>query len=105
MLGGRAIVVVQAVQDWPCNEPPARRSGLGQRRVRVRDSVDALMHAGVVVPAVDVLAEDGAQLSLVPDEDVVEDFLTECAHEPADFGLWIWDCGLIESGRAGSMSV
>ena len=69
--GDQAVVIVEPAADGPGDEFPVRRLLTGQLRVRVGNPVDALVDAGVVVPVVDVLVDDGTKLSFVPDQDAV----------------------------------
>ena len=56
-LGCKAVVVVQAIQDGDCYEPSPGRDRTGQRRIRIRYSVQTLVNSAVVVPG-DELSKD-----------------------------------------------
>lgn len=84
-----AIIVVQAVEHRPCNEPAVGGLGCCELRVRVGDAVNALVDASSVEPA-DVLGQDGPQLPLVPDEDPVEQLAAQGADEALDMRLCVW---------------
>jgi hypothetical protein len=88
--------VVQAVEDRTCDELAVGRIGRGQFGVRVGNAMDTLMDTGSVVPAVDVLVDDGAKLPFVPDQDAVQQFAAQGADEALDRGLSVR--GVVRSG-------
>ena len=56
-LGYKAVVVVQAIQDGDCHQPSSGWQRTGQRRIRIRYSVQTLVNSALVVPG-DELAKD-----------------------------------------------
>ncbi len=79
--------MVQAVEHRPRNGPAVSGLRRGQRRIRVGDAVDTLVHAGAVVPVTDELGNQGSQQALVPDEDPVKQLSTQGADKALDMGL------------------
>ena len=76
---------MQAVEDRSRDELAVGGRLGGQPGVRIRDTVQTLMDPAAVVPGA-VLVEVPAQLTLVPDQDPVEQFPAQGADEALDMG-------------------
>jgi len=77
------VVVVQAVEDRSGDQLAIGGLLASQFRVRVGDSVDSLVDAAFVVPT-DIGTGNGAKLSLVPDQDAVQQLSAQGADEALD---------------------
>ena len=83
--GRRPVVVDEASKHRQSYQTPRVRGWFPQFRIRIRDPMDRLRWTGPVVVA-DVPGDDGTDVVLAEEDEVIRRFLPQRPHEAFDLG-------------------
>jgi hypothetical protein len=76
-LRNQTVIVMQTIQDGNGHQLPPGRQRSSELRIRIWNSVNALVHSALVVPE-DKFSQDSTRMALIPDQQVIKTFPALC---------------------------